>query len=63
MDEVERKLNTAGHRTIRVHLRGIGFTRNTLIAQIRRMQNIDITEIADTTRVAYNGCRPRKSRM
>ena len=46
---------------IRVNFRGINPARPLIIHQLKKV-GMDIQEVIDTTRIPFNGCRPKKSR-
>ena len=51
----------AGEGGVRLHFRGVNAARALVVHQLKKA-GMAITEVVDTTRVPFNGCRPRKSR-
>ena len=61
MDALQAKLAERGVPEVRVNFRGVSVTRALLIHQLKRV-GVRITEVMDSTRIPFNGCRPRKSK-
>lgn len=61
IDAMKAKLSAMNVSTIRLEFRGITTARGVLVSQIRGA-GLMVTEISDSTRIPFNGCRPKKSR-
>lgn len=61
LDTLQRKLEDLKIQQVRLNFRGLNSARAILIGHIRRM-GLQVTEVVDTTRVPFNGCRPPKAK-
>ena len=61
IDKLTAELKTRGLERVRLNFRGVNGARALLVTQIRKM-GVTVTEIMDSTRIPFNGTRPRKSR-
>lgn len=61
VDALAAKLKEKGIDKVRLNFRGINGARALLIMQLKKM-GVGFTEIMDSTRIPFNGTRPRKSR-
>lgn len=61
VDALASKLRERSIEMISLNFRGINGARALLVTQIRKM-GLRITEVVDSTRLPFNGTRPRKSR-
>lgn len=50
-----------GKEGVRLHFRGVNSARPLVVHQLKKA-GLVVTEVMDTTRVPFNGCRPRKSK-
>lgn len=60
-DKLGEELRKRGMETIRLNFRGVNGARALLIMQIKKL-GLRVTEVMDSTRIPFNGTRPRKSR-
>lgn len=51
----------SGEKGVRVEFRGISASRGQIVSGLRRL-GLRILEVADSTGIPFNGCRPKKSR-
>ena len=61
IDRLSAELKQRGMERIRLNFRGVNGARALLVTQIRKM-GVVVTEVMDSTRIPFNGTRPRKSR-
>lgn len=61
LDTLQRRLEELKVDKIRLNFRGLNSARPVLVSHLRRM-GLQITEVIDTTRVPFNGCRPPKKK-
>lgn len=57
----QRAIDSAGLRTVEVHVKGPGIGREAAIRSLSQ-SGLQITKIKDVTPVPHNGCRPKKRR-
>jgi small subunit ribosomal protein S11 len=60
LDALRAKLGP-GQGAVRVELRGVSPCRPHLISGLRRV-GLRVLEVSDSTGIAFNGCRPKKTR-
>jgi small subunit ribosomal protein S11 len=60
LDTLRRRLEELEIKVVRLNFRGLNAARAVLIGHLRRM-GLVVTEVVDTTRVPFNGCRPPKA--
>ena len=61
IDKLTEELKQRGLEKVRLNFRGVNGARPLLITQIKKM-GVTVTEVMDSTRIPFNGTRPRKSR-
>ena len=61
LDVLYRRLTAMNIQQISLNFRGINAARGIMVGQLRSF-GLQITEICETTRVPFNGCRPPKKR-
>lgn len=61
VDAVQAQLAAKGISDVRVDFRGINSARPLIIHQLKK-SGLQIVQVQDSTRVPFNGCRPKKSR-
>jgi len=61
LDTLQRRMKELGFSRVRINFRGMNSARGMIVSQLRRL-GLQITEIADSTRIPFGGCRPRKAR-
>lgn len=61
LDVLHRRLADLGIHRVSLNFRGINGARGVMVGQLRS-SGLQITEICDSTRIPFNGCRPKKTR-